>query len=72
MGIIPGKLIFTETDGTPTAYPYKMKLPSGILTDNGDGTVNLSIIRGVNVATITVSETEPADPQYGDLWVELG
>lgn len=31
-----------EEDGSPSAFPYKVKITNGSLTDNGDGTVSLS------------------------------
>jgi len=31
-----------EEDGSPSAFPFKIKITNGSLTDNGDGTVSLS------------------------------
>lgn len=31
-----------EEDGTPSTFPYQLKVTNGTLTDNGDGTVSLS------------------------------
>ena len=31
-----------ETDGSPSTYPYKLKVTAGSLTDNGDGTATLA------------------------------
>src|SRR3990167_2241364 len=42
-----------ETDGSPSTYPYQLKVTNGQLTDNGDGTVSLS----VSGETTTVSDT---------------
>ena len=36
-------LNIAEEDGSPTTWPYKLKVTNGTLTDNGDGTASLSI-----------------------------
>lgn len=40
------RLNITEQDGTPSTYPYKLKVTNGSLTDNGDGTASLSTSGG--------------------------
>jgi len=35
-----------EIDGSPSAFPYKLKVTNSSLTDNGDGTVTLTIGSG--------------------------
>ncbi len=32
----------TEEDGSPSVYPWKLKVSNGSLTDNGDGTASLA------------------------------
>jgi hypothetical protein len=32
---------FTEEDGDPSTYPYKVKFPNGTVTDNGDATTSI-------------------------------
>lgn len=36
-------LNFEEEDGSPSVYPYKLKLSNGSLTDNGDGTATFTL-----------------------------
>ena len=31
-----------EEDGSPSAYPWRLKFPNGTMTDNLDGTVSLA------------------------------
>ena len=65
-GVQRGKLNIAEEDGSPTVFPYKLKVTNTTLTDNGDGTASLdipdtasdipiadsgSIITGTNVET---------------------
>ena len=35
-------LNFTEADGSPDTYPYKVSVSNGTLTDNGDGTISIN------------------------------
>ena len=35
-------LNFREDDGSPDTYPYQVKVSNGTLTDNGDGTINIT------------------------------
>lgn len=51
---ISGKLNFEEADGSPSVYPYKLKVSNGTLTDNGDGTASLS----TGGSSITGSDTQ--------------
>lgn len=41
-GVSSGRLNIEEVDGTPSTYPYKLKVTNGSLTDNADGTASLS------------------------------
>ncbi len=36
-----------DEDGSPSTYPYQLKVTNGTLTDNGDGTASLAIGGGV-------------------------
>ena len=36
-------LCIAEADGSPITWPYKLKVPNGSLTDNGDGTISLAV-----------------------------
>lgn len=36
------RLNITEQDGSPSTFPYKLKVTNGSLTDNGDGTASLT------------------------------
>lgn len=36
-------LNIAEEDGSPSAFPYKLKVTNGTLTDNADGTVSLAV-----------------------------
>lgn len=36
------KLNIVEQDGSPSTFPYKLKVTNGSLTDNGDGTASLA------------------------------
>jgi len=36
----------TEEDGSPSVYPWKLKVSNGTLTDNGDGTASITIGAG--------------------------
>ena len=38
---ISSRLNIEETDGSPSVWPYKLKVTTGTLTDNGDGTATL-------------------------------
>lgn len=40
---VPGRLNITEEDGSPSTFPYKLKVTNGTLTNNNDGTASLSI-----------------------------
>lgn len=40
------QLNIEETDGSPSTFPYKLKVSPGSLTDNGDGTATLSTSAG--------------------------
>lgn len=44
---ISSRLNIEETDGSPSTYPYKLKVTDGSLTDNGDGTATLVTGAGV-------------------------
>lgn len=44
---VSSKLNIEETDGSPSTFPYKLKVTNGSLTDNGDGTATLSVTGGV-------------------------
>lgn len=46
---------FTEVDGSPSVYPYKVKVTNGSLTDNGDNTV-------------TITGAVSSDTVYGGGW----
>lgn len=46
-------LNFTESDGTPSTYPYKVKVSNGTLTDNGDGTITITTTASVTSADVT-------------------
>lgn len=39
-------LTIQEIDGTPSATPHTLKVTNGTLTDNGDGSVTLTIAGG--------------------------
>lgn len=39
---VSSKLNIEETDGSPSTFPYKLKVSPGTLTDNGDGTATLT------------------------------
>ena len=41
-GATSDTLNIREADGSPDTYPFQLKVSNGTLTDNGDGTVNLS------------------------------
>lgn len=38
---ITSRLNIEEVDGSPSVWPYKLKVSTGTLTDNGDGTATL-------------------------------
>lgn len=42
----------TEEDGSPSVYPWKLKVSNGDLTDNGDGTVSLATASSVSSTSI--------------------
>jgi hypothetical protein len=42
-GTMPGSVTVEEVDGTPSVAASKIKLPNGSVTDNGDGSVTISI-----------------------------
>ncbi len=48
--ITRGRLNIEEEDGSPSVFPYKLKITSGSLTDNLDGTTSLGFV---------VTETDP-------------
>lgn len=39
---ISSRMNIEETDGSPSVFPWKLKVSTGSLTDNGDGTATLS------------------------------
>lgn len=43
---IKDALNIVEVDGSPSTYPYKLKVTNGTLTDNADGTATLTISSG--------------------------
>jgi len=40
----PPPVEITEEDGSPSAYPYKVKNTNNAVTDNGDGTESIEMI----------------------------
>jgi hypothetical protein len=63
-GAISSRLNIEEVDGSPSTFPYKLKVTNGQLTDNGDGTATLSITGssggsgdnlGSHIATMTIT-----------------
>ena len=47
---ISERLNIAESDGSPTTYPYQMKVTNGSLTDNGDGTITLNYVGGASLS----------------------
>jgi hypothetical protein len=53
-----GRLNIEELDGSPSTFPYKLKVTNGSLTDNGDGTVTLSLAAGSgDVVAASIAQT---------------
>lgn len=48
----------TEEDGSPSIYPWKLKVSNGTLTDNGDGSASLTTGGGGGGGTPGGSDTE--------------
>ncbi len=46
---------FTEEDGSPSTYPYKVKLSNGSVTDNGDGTASITVGSGTTTGSGTTN-----------------
>lgn len=44
--INPARLNISEEDGSPSLYPWQLRVTNGSLTDNGDGTASLSTSGG--------------------------
>jgi len=51
MAITKSRLNIVEEDGSPSTFPYKLKVTNGTLTDNGDGTTSLSAGSGSGAST---------------------
>lgn len=51
-------LCVAELDGNPTTYPYKIIVPNSCLTDNGDGTVTISLAT-ILAAYLKLDQTTP-------------
>src|SRR3990167_7930449 len=43
----------SEEDGSPSQFPWKLKVPNGALTDNGDGTASLSMALVSDIPSIS-------------------
>lgn len=48
---------FTEEDGSPSVYPYKVKVSNGALTDNGDNTVTISTSGGITQTGLVITSS---------------
>lgn len=46
MALTKSRLNIEEIDGSPSLFPYKLKVTNGTLTDNGDGTATLTVTGG--------------------------
>lgn len=51
MSVNKSRLNIAEEDGSPSTFPYKLKVTNGTLTDNGDGTASLAIGGGSGAST---------------------
>ena len=55
---------WTEEDGSPVEWPYKVKVTNGTLTKNNDGTVSLSTGGGAVEGTAVLSTGEGGASKY--------
>ena len=58
-----------EQDGSPSVYPWKLKVSNGTLTNNGDGTASLTTGGGGGIA---IGDTVTGGTDKSILFVEFG
>lgn len=63
---------FTETDDSPSTFPYKVKVSTNTLTDNGDGTITISTGGGGATSLTGLSDVGSATITSGRMLVADG
>lgn len=66
-GQISSRLNITTTDGSVSNWPYQLKVTTGTLTDNGDGTMTLQTGGGSGGgSSISTCGSSPVGIQFTD------